>query len=139
MSFSMMNSIEEQGLVFATPNLNRAKKINSPDLIKSSFILYLKDGFPLHYAWEHPTTKEIYEYRYIREKLNVYKKLAPDYYRALWCLIISRGKREAIARDFGYSSSTLKRIWDRAVTTMMFLMLYPELEESYVKVLFPTS
>lgn len=119
--------LEAKGLY---PAESKSKSINQPDLVRSSFAKYLKEGFPHELSWTHPCSsrKLVFSHELIKSKLEAYKLLNRGNYRALWCLYTTGQSRAFIADHFNFSGSSIKRRWNRAIDCIMIMLMFPELE-----------
>lgn len=61
-----------------------ARQPNNPDVVRTSFINYLRSSFPYGKHWEHPNGT-VFTHALIKEKLTLYKNLNRGNYKALWC------------------------------------------------------
>ncbi len=100
---------------------------NNPDIVRTSFINYLRSSFPYGKHWEHPSGV-VFTHALIKEKLEKYKMLNRGNYKALWCLWTTQQTRAFIAENFNFSGSSIKRRWNRAIDTLLVMLLFPELE-----------
>jgi hypothetical protein len=100
---------------------------NSPNTIRNSFIYYIKHSFPYKGHWVHPTTGQVFEHELIKKRLNDFKDMDRDRYRALWYLFTTQSTRAFIADQMNFSAPTIKRRWDSAVDTIIFMLLFPDL------------
>lgn len=101
---------------------------NTPDKVRSSFLNYLQVEFVYGDSWEHPITKEVYDKEQIQKALSIYKNYAPSLYNALRFLWVSQYNRATIARHFNVSSSSIRRTWNKAIDSIILIILYPELD-----------
>lgn len=101
---------------------------NAPDLVRSSFLQYLKTEFPYSMDWSHPVTKTTYSCESIKQKLEALKVCNPQTYKALWALWTTRATRAFLAERLNYSGSTIRRLWDRGIDTVLLMLLYPDLD-----------
>lgn len=113
------NEVEEYQGVGSKINTNK------PDTIRTSFINYLRHEYPYKESWTHPITKTVYPFKLIQASLEAYKELNRESYRALWALWTSQQSRAFIAEHFNYSSSSLKRKWNKAIDTVLLIMYFP--------------
>ena len=111
-----------------------AKAINSHDVIRSNFFCYLKFDFMYGVDWVHPITSEHFSQSMILEKLVSLKHSDPQSYKALWVLWTTHETRAFIADRLNYSGSTLRRIWDRGIDTLILLLLFPMLDVGHIDV-----
>lgn len=113
----------------ASPHRLRERAVNSPSIVRTSFLTYLKTQFPYEHDWVHPTTNVVFCHELIKEVLADYKMIdeAVDgsSYRALWYLWSTQGTRAYIAQCLNYSSPTIKRRWDKSIDTILLMLLYP--------------
>jgi len=98
---------------------------NKPDTIRTSFISYLRHSYPYKESWTHPITKCVYPFKLVQASLEAYKELNRENYRALWALWTSQQSRAFIAEHFNYSSSSLKRKWNKTIDTVLLIMYFP--------------
>ena len=113
-------------------------KVKNPDLIKISFLRYLQRDFIWGKPWQHPYTKQPYNFDLIKEKLLLLKDLNPKAYKTLFILWVSLDKRKSRLRYFGLSSHSINGLWDKAADTMMLMLLQPDLPPSIVETLTTT-
>jgi len=109
-------------------SLKRNNKTNSPNKIRTSFISYLMTEFPHQQSWTHPTTLQEFSHSSILSILSRYKQTNPERYKALYVLFTTQKTRAFVAERLFISSSTVRRHWDKAIDTVMVMLLYPELE-----------
>ncbi len=114
--------------VISASEEEKERATNSPALVRSNFLTYLKTEFPYYRNWTHPTTKEVFDYRYIKETIEEYKEYSPGFYRALWALWTTQATRAFISENFNYSGSTIRRRWDKGIDTILLMLLFPELK-----------
>lgn len=100
---------------------------NSPHVIRSSFMNYLKNDFMYKRDWQHPVSKEIYTHENIRLVLHKYMYISPQIYKALHALWIGSSSRETLANLFSYSPSTIRRKWDTGINMIILMLGWPEL------------
>lgn len=105
-----------------------ARAINSPNIIRSDFLDYLKRSFPHRLNWTHPITKEVFDYSYIKDTIEEYKYISPGFYKPLWALWTSQATRAFISEHFNYSGSTIRRRWDKSIDTILLMLIFPELK-----------
>lgn len=110
------------------------RAINSPDIVRSNFFSYLKFDFMYGGDWIHPITAEHFTQGMILEKLITLKHSDPQSYKALWVLWTTHETRTFIADRLNYSGSTLRRIWDRGIDTLILLLLFPMLDVGHIDV-----
>lgn len=108
------------------------RAVNAPSIVRKSFLLYLKTGFPYQIDWVHPSTEESYSHSLIKKKLEAYKHLSPSGYKALYVLWTTQASRSFVADRLFRSGSTIRRIWDRSIDTILVLLLFPELDPEVI-------
>jgi hypothetical protein len=106
--------------------IKQIRRPNRPDPVRKSFLDYLKWGFAQKDSWKHPSG-DIYPHDNIKVALEHYKRLNPHNYRALWTRWTSDQSREFIAENFGFSSSSIRRRWDEGISTILVMLVFPEL------------
>lgn len=107
---------------------HQSRPANSPDQVRSSFLHYLKTQFPYGTCWQHPVTSKTFDAVLIKEKLEALKSCNPQTYKALWALWTTRATRSFLAERLNYSGSTIRRLWDRGIDTVLLMLIYPELD-----------
>lgn len=107
---------------------------NSPHVVRSHFQNYLKTEFMYELAWTHPVSKVVYAHADIKKTITTYKFISPQNYKALWALWTSSTNREALASLFSYSASTIKRRWDEGADMVLFMLIWPELNITDLKI-----
>lgn len=100
---------------------------NSPSIVRSSFLLYLRTGFPYQQPWRHPCSNIEYGADLIQRRLSEFKKINPKGYRAFWYLWTCQGTRSTVATNLMISGTTLKRLWDKSTDTLILMLLFPDL------------
>lgn len=106
---------------------------NSPDVVRKSFLEYLRREFPYKKDWKHPSSGHVFKHEEIKSVLKDYMKMDSKSYRVLWYLWTTQGTRAFVAEMVNFSSPTVKRMWNRSINTLMLMLLFPELQpESFV-------
>ncbi len=105
---------------------------NSPNRVRQSMQDYLKYEFVESMPWVHPVTGEMYSHQLIGDKLKVLKKAKPECYKAIYAMWTTNISKTIIADKYYCSQSTIKRRWDSGISTLLLLVLYPELEPETV-------
>lgn len=100
---------------------------NSPHLIRSGFINYLKNEFGCGAPWIHPNSGEEFDSALIRAKIKDLKHMMPRSYTALWLMWTTNASRSFIADQLHMSAPTIKRKWDQAINIVLLMLAYPEL------------
>lgn len=103
-------------------------KEGGENIIRRSFINYLKEDLPYGKDWKHPLSENLVSQQLIKEKLEFYRQDNPEGYYLLWSLWTSQNTREGVAIKHNYSSSSVQRRWNEAINTLLTLILFPELE-----------
>lgn len=111
----------------ARKNQNRSDSKNSPNKVRNSLLLYIKHEFAYKKDWVHPVTEEVFSHQLIKEKIETFKTVNPQGYKALWILFTTSATRTFIAYRMLISTSTLRRIWDNALDTIILMLIYPSL------------
>lgn len=111
----------------ARKNQNRSDCKNSPNKVRNSLLNYIKHEFPYQQDWTHPVTGEVYTSEVIRQNIERFKDGNPQGYKALWILFTTSATRTFIAYRMLISTSTLRRIWDDAIDTLLLMLIYPNL------------
>jgi len=106
---------------------SKPRAINSPSIVRSSFIFYLRSDFPYKMSWTHPYTKEKHSHELIYRRLLELKSIDPKGYTAFWYLWSTQGTRVYIAERLHCSGTTLKRLWDKCVDKLLLMMWFPDL------------
>lgn len=128
---SVLNYIEEDMDVAPPsppPNELGKDRPNGENMIRSSFLYYLRSGFPYGKDWEHPLTGSLFSQQLIKDKLEFYKEYYPENYNLLYALWTNQQSREKLATQYKYSASTIQRRWNDAINCVLALILFPELE-----------
>jgi hypothetical protein len=115
--------------VFNQEDVREAK--NSPNIIRRSFLNYLRTEFPYGESWIHPVNNNKIEHALIKRVLTDYMKMDCLGYKALWYLWTTQGTRSFIAEQLNFSAPTVKRKWDKSINTIMHMLLFPELTPSH--------
>lgn len=116
-------------------HLKQIRRPNNPDPVRKAFMDYLKWQFAVSKDWVHPSGT-IYTHADIKASLKKYKILNPLNYRALWTRWQSDQSREFIAAHFGFSSSTIRRRWDEAISSILAMLIFPELTPENIRSLY---
>lgn len=111
----------------ARKNNNRSGAKNSPNIVRNSLLNYLKHEFPYEENWVHPVTQEEFSSALIKQNIEKFKTLNPQGYKALWILFTTSATRTFIAYRMMISTSTLRRIWDNALDSILLMLIYPSL------------
>lgn len=111
----------------ARKNQNRSESKNSPNKVRNSLLNYIKHDFPYGEDWTHPVTGEVFSRQLIKENIELFKTINPKGYKALWILFTTSATRTFIASRMLISTSTLRRIWDDVLDTLLFMLIYPSL------------
>ena len=112
---------------------------NTPNIVRRSFLNYLRTEFPYKENWTHPVGHVI-KHALILKTLKDYMQMDHVGYKALWYLWTCQGTRSFIAVQLNHSSTTIKRRWDQSVDRVMLMLLFPELQpESFVLFMGPTD
>lgn len=108
------------------------EQISRRHLVRKSFLNYLKNEFPYECDWVHPTSHKLWKCSQIKEALSRIKRLNPENYKVLWALWMTRETTEFLAQRFCYSTTVIKKKWERAISTVMVLLIYPELDDEQI-------
>lgn len=103
---------------------------NGENIIRSSFLHYLRHDFPFGKDWEHPLSNHRFSQQLIKEKLEFYKHHYPENYDLLYALWTTQKNREELSRRHKFSASTVQRRWNNAISCLLTLIMFPELEPS---------
>ena len=123
----------------STAELDKPIGQNSPNLVRRSFLNYLRSSFAYSQNWEHPTGK-VFKHSLIKRVLKDYMEMDHTGYKALWYLWTTQGTRSFIAEQLNHSSPTIKRRWDNSINVIMLMLLFPELKpETFVLFMGPTD
>jgi hypothetical protein len=117
----------------ARKNQNRTESINSPNRVRQSLLEYIKHDFPYQKDWYHPITGDRFDYKQIQICIEKFKGFNRQAYKALFILFSTNATRSFIASRMLVSTSTLRRIWDSAIDTLLFLMIYPSLDPGSIE------
>lgn len=98
------------------------------NLVRRSFLTYLKEYFPHGEDWKHPISNHYYSFDLIKEKLKVYRREFPENYSLLWALWTSQKSRIILSEQYKLSPSTVQRRWSEAVDCILTFLQFPELE-----------
>jgi hypothetical protein len=101
---------------------------NGENIIRSSFLDYLRDDFAFGKDWVHPTSKVVVSHELIKDKLLQYKKQQPENHLLLWSLVTNQQTREIISLHRRLSTSSVQRRWNKAISNILTACLFPELE-----------
>ncbi len=101
---------------------------NSPNLVRSHFLTYLKTDFVYKVAWKHPVTGSEFSFEDIHARLKEFAQLDPVGHKVLWYLWTTQKSRVFISDKLNLSASTVKRRLDKAVNTVLLMLLLPELK-----------
>lgn len=113
---------------------NKEKKVSSQHLVRKSFLHYLKNDFPYGVDWIHPSSKEVWSSEQIKDTLVRVKRLNPENYKVLWALWMTKETNEFIARRLCYSTTVIKKKWEKAINAVMILLLYPDLDDELLDI-----
>jgi len=113
------------------PVIERA--VNSPDLVRNSFLSYIKRGLQYQEVWVHPTTNVEFTSEQVKAALKSLKELNPLVYNALYILWTTRETRAFVGSRLMRSSSTVKRLWDEGIDIALVLLLLPDLTPNITK------
>lgn len=105
---------------------------NAPDIVRTSFLRYLKQDFPYERAWTHPITQQKFECALIKEKLKHLKEGNRTAYKALWALWTTSETRAFLAERLNFSGSTIRRLWDRGIDKVLLMLIHPELDPGVI-------
>jgi hypothetical protein len=100
---------------------------NFPNVVRKSFIDYLRKEFPYKKDWKHPINGT-YSHDEIRRVISEYKLMNSGQYRYLWWLWTCQGSRSFIAEIMNVSSPTVRRAWDKSINVIMLMLYFPELK-----------
>ncbi|MFB6283755.1 MAG: hypothetical protein ABEK59_07460 [Halobacteria archaeon] len=118
----------------ARKNQNRSGAINSPSTVRNSLLNYLKHEFPYDLDWVHPVSRKRYAAEDIATHLKRFKGFNPEGYKAMWILFTTSATRAFIASRMMVSTSTLRRIWDNAIDTLLLLLRHPSLDPGTIQI-----
>lgn len=106
---------------------------NSPNVVRNSLLTYIKEDFPYQKNWKHPVTDDEFTSSFIHEKLLQLKTLNPQAYKALWILFTTSANRNFVACRLLISTSTLRRIWDRGLDTLLLMLVFDDLDPGFLE------
>lgn len=110
------------------------ESLNCPNVVRNSLLTYIKEDFPYKKNWKHPVTNEEYTSATIHNKLLQLKTLNPQAYRALWVLFTTSANRSFVACRLLISTSTLRRIWDRGLDTLLLMLVFDDLDPGLLEI-----
>ena len=101
--------------------------------VTRNFIYYLKNHFPFDKPWEHPETKKEYYPDQVKEAIEAYQQADPRGYVMLWSLWVSIDAREQFRLEQCMDPYEIIEKWYRAVGSVLFILLNPELTPARLK------
>lgn len=112
---------------FNTEDIGR-KDGTKGNVIRKSFLDYLKKEFCHGEDWKHPISNQYYSFDLIKETLKEYKKGYPENYSLLWALWTTQKTRVILAEQYKLSPSSVQRRWYDAIDCILLMLQFPELE-----------
>lgn len=109
--------------------LGRIKE-NGENIVRKSFLTYLREQLPYGKDWQHPITKELFSHQLVRERLEFFRKNYPENFSILWGLWTNQKSRRTLSKHHCFSANTVQRRWDASIDNILTLLLFPDLEPS---------
>jgi nucleoid DNA-binding protein len=107
---------------------DRERAENAPNIVRSSFLQYLRTHFVYGLPWKHPVTGTEFDKDQVVQRLKEYSSLDPSGYKVLWYIWTTQKSRVFIADALSLSTSTVKRRQNKAADTVLLMLLLPELK-----------
>jgi hypothetical protein len=122
-----------------TPEYPKAEHRSSqPDKVRQSLFYYLNNNYSAGQDWEHPGGCT-YTYQQVGTALDIIRQTNSDYYDILYARILTKQRRDSIAAIYRYSEATIKRRCDAALSSLLLLLVHPELESTSITQLYQNN
>jgi hypothetical protein len=105
---------------------------NHRDVVRNSLFHYLRKDFPFELPWQHPNGT-IFAYTQIRQQLTVLRHLDDLDYHALYARVLLGRRLDDSSYAFNCSQSALKRRCDLGLSSILTLLLHPELQTETIE------
>ena len=101
--------------------------IDPNNVVRISFISYLKSGFPYENNWYHPLNKKEYQCDEIKVALLKLKGVNQAAYSFVYQVMATNHNKQTLADKFYVSRSTLDIAVQKAIDSIMLMLIHPEL------------
>jgi hypothetical protein len=135
-SYAQSLTARTQSKIFTSTALTKTPHVvNHQNLLSDSLINYIQLDYPKELDWPAPTGK-IYTFAEVKTALLKIKQLNDDYLNVFICRLVSSRRRDTVAHQFHQSEATIKRRFDAVTSSILLMLLHPDLITDRITLLY---